>query len=173
MYFKTRVIVTDSTLTLRPDASKYVLVKLALRKEEKWQRFTKLQFERELGNVDQIHQAVEALCIPFNSQDSPQLDLNPATCPTPIPEETIRAVEHDVIDLTFDEGEYVGLIATPSSTTVEDLEALSQFCEDHRQMGIKDLLDCLRVEELKILAQKLKLKCNAQDVSIKSERFCH
>ncbi|KAF8447634.1 VRR-NUC domain-containing protein [Boletus edulis BED1] len=109
--------------------ARFLMVKLLLRKQDTWHRLDALKYESELGSTEAIVAAIDELC-----QIGPEpLDL--------IKQEEQR---QEVVDLTMDE------------SSSEDKPIALAKCE--REMDLKSLLECLRVDELKDVAKQLKRK---------------
>jgi len=139
------------------------MVKLLLRKQETWHRLDTLKYEAELGSVSAIVAAIDELC-----------EVGPK--PSDVAEEEepeAQEVVEEVVDLLVDES----VANSPTerdklaSVSVETQERLRNrplaLARSEREMELRSLLECLRVDELKAVAKQLKLKPN-QKVSFLS-----
>jgi Fanconi-associated nuclease 1 len=128
------------------------MVKLLLRKQETWHRLDTLKYESELGSVSAIVAAIDELC---------QLGPKP---PDVVKKEELE--EQEIVDLLMDES--VGNLQTeqdkPASVDAEFTELSENrplaLARSEREMDLKNLLECLRLDELKAIAKQLKLKSN-------------
>ncbi|KDQ61078.1 hypothetical protein JAAARDRAFT_571662 [Jaapia argillacea MUCL 33604] len=144
-----------------PYETKYLLIRLCLRKSNKWHRFSSLRYTSELSE-DEIRGAIEELC------------ASPLPVPQPMAHEEVGVKkeedDRDIIDLTFssqeepeDEEEEEGCLnaqPTPNVDSLDDTDDpdLSMFAEDEDAASLEELLDCLSLEELKVMGKQLKLK---------------
>ncbi|KAH8099575.1 VRR-NUC domain-containing protein [Cristinia sonorae] len=132
---------------LKPGA-KYLLVRLLLRKAERWHRLSSLKYVMELG--DGILPAVEELC---GTKDRHARKAEPA----------IKVEEPEVIDLTLDEEDILP-IAGPSKqaqTSFAHQEPMFHiFGDDASEASTRELLECLTLPELKEIAKKVQVKSN-------------
>jgi hypothetical protein len=119
------------------DTARYLLVRLALRKADKWHRLGELKYYSELG--DSIPAAIDVLC-----EDPSKVD------PVVKVEEPH---DPDVIDLTLDEDDE----PETSQRSQEPLDLLV-FAEDESKMTLHELLICLSTDELKAVAKERRLK---------------
>lgn len=134
------------------------MVKLLLRKQETWHRLDTLKYEGELGSVSAIVEAIDELC-----------QVGPETSDVVEKEEP---EEQGIVDATMGES-----VANPqqeqdklASVDAGAPEFSSEnrppaLARNEREMDLKSLLECLRVDELKAVAKQLKLKTN-QKVSL-------
>lgn len=128
------------------------MVKLLLRKQETWHRLDTLKYESELGSVSAIVAAIDELC---------QLGPKP---PDIIKKEELE--EQEIVDLLMDES--VANLQTeqdkPASVDAEFPELSENrplaLARSEREMDLKSLLECLRLDELKSVAKQLKLRTN-------------
>ncbi|KAF9817812.1 hypothetical protein IEO21_03154 [Rhodonia placenta] len=124
---------------------RYLLIRLCLRKADTWFRLNKLKYERELG--DKIKSAIHELCGLHN----------------PSPKEIkIKVEEPEVIDLV-DERERPQ--AGPSRLPKQEPQPCklegpdySTFALDESHADLRELLECLGLDELKNIAKQMKLK---------------
>jgi fanconi-associated nuclease 1 len=144
------------------DEARYLLVRLCLRKEEKWHRLDQLKYQREIGDPTKITNAIRQLC------DDRQVHEAPKT-------QEVKQEEKEIIDLTLDDEEdgpqttFTGApVLTPkveehpedanlsqaSSSDVQD----TTLAEDETKMTLRELLECLNAVELKKFAKQMKLK---------------
>ncbi|KAH9928150.1 VRR-NUC domain-containing protein [Fomitopsis serialis] len=189
--------------------ARYLLVRLCLRKADKWHRLSALKYERELGN--NIRQAIGELC---GNTDSPtsenakpsvkaevkveqvdaQAELEPLSLSHELPcdpdklgqrdrsikveayEPCIKSEEPEVIDLTLDadadeQPETVPTVVAPEPKAGLESELLPGsthvcFAENESGASLRDLLDCLTLEELKGTAKQFKVKGSLKEVLI-------
>ena len=131
------------------------MVKLLLRKQETWHRLDALNYERELGSTPAIVAAIDELC-------------RVGSGPSGVVEES---EEREAVDLTMDES-VANLQQEQSKLAIVNAESLEPsenrplaLARSEREMDLKSLLECLKVDELKDVAKQLKLKAN-QRVSL-------
>lgn len=145
------------------DEARYLLIRLCLRKQDKWHRIDQLKYQREIGDPASITKAIKELCDDGHTNEEP--------------EEEVKGEETEIIDLTLDDDEedeqmscvtpapvampiagqepqYTGLSQTPSFDIVDT----GQLAEDEKRMTIHELLECLNADELKKFAKQMKLK---------------
>lgn len=139
-------------LTFGPDSAKYLLVRLCLRKHDQWIRKNDLKYHRELG--DNLSGAMRELC-------------SAAQCRPVVPDPAVKIEEPDIIDLTFDDE---GPLADSSKIKLEEPSATSPisqlpvdpnytaFADDDSKADLRQLLSCLKREELHDLAKERKIK---------------
>lgn len=134
------------------------MVKLLLRKQDTWHRLDTLKYERELGSVSAIVNAIDELC-----------QVTPGISDVVRKEEP---EEQGIVDLTMDESvtHLQQEQDKPASVDAEAPEPSSRnrpltLARSEREMDLKSLLECLRVDELRAVAKQLKLKTN-QKVSL-------
>lgn len=130
------------------------MVKLLLRKQDTWHRLDTLKYESELGSVSAIVTAIDELC-----------QVGPDASDVAKKEES---EERAIVDLTIDEN-LPQEPDEPASVDAGSLE-LSQsrplaLARSEREMDLKSLLECLKMDELKAVAKQLKLKKTNQKVS--------
>lgn len=140
------------------DNARFLVVKLLLRKQETWHRLDTLKYEGELGSVSAIVEAIDELC---------QVGREPSDV---VKKEEPK--EQGLVDLTMSES-----VANPQqeqdklvSVDVATPEPPSEnrpltLARSEREMDLRSLLECLRVDELKAVSKQLKLKIN-QKVSL-------
>ncbi|KZT69818.1 hypothetical protein DAEQUDRAFT_241498 [Daedalea quercina L-15889] len=194
--------------------ARYLLVRLCLRKSDKWHRLSTLKYEGELGK--NIRQAIAELCgktAPLTSENTPPaiavaemeggVKLEPLHLSQDLPqfgvkaepqealvklevhEPNIRVEGPEIIDPTM---EHDGQ-SEPAVQPMEDdgqpgpsqqaAEAAVQgteyglkpepfpriyFAEDESEATLRDLLECLTVNELKGIAKQFKVKGNSKDL---------
>ena len=112
------------------DGARFLLVRLVLRKHDKLHRLSKLAFESELG--PHIPNVIAELC----KRQAPDPNV----------------VEHDIIDLTSEDGSAIQGAPAPAEPD------LTFFAEDESRMTLRELLECLTVNEVCAVARELKLK---------------
>lgn len=130
------------------DGARYLLIRLCLRKTERWNKLADLKYQRELNGKHGVLNALRQLC------RSPLDDLK-----VPIEEDVKPKVEKpDVIDLTLEED-----VGQETETAVEDdniphISDYSFFAKDERLARTDELLGCLCIQDLKALAKDMFLK---------------
>lgn len=150
------------------DSARYCLVRLVLRKCDKWHTVPKMEkFKKEVGEEGLVC-ALNDLCQPLNGV----VKAEPMDADPPIKEEG-----PEVIDLTFDSEDEGGLddplpipaephlevptlddiLSDPNSTNFDAL-TLDYFCEDEGAMSLSEILWTLKLEDLKTLAKTMKVK---------------
>ncbi|KAI9571252.1 VRR-NUC domain-containing protein [Boletus coccyginus] len=130
--------------------ARFLMVKLLLRKQETWHRLDTLKYEAELGSVSAMVAAIDELC-----------EVGPK--PSDVGKEE-EPEERGVVDLLVDES--VANSRTErdklASVDIESQERLGNrplaLARSEREMDLRSLLECLRVDELKAIAKQLKLK---------------
>ena len=194
-------LTAKSHLSVRIDHARYLLVRLCLRKTDKWHRLGALKYEGELG--DNIRQAIAELCgkaTPLDSVNSAnavamgqtsgssvkfeplhltqellpfaEVKVEPEDASIPdAPAITAGAggPEINVVAMDADDTKQPGpapqvALVTPQEETVPPLEAKAciVFAEDESGASLRDLLECLTVEELKTVAKQFKVKGSAK-----------
>lgn len=191
------------------DHARYLLVRLCLRKTDKWHRLSSIKYEGELG--DNIRQATAELCGKIN----PPTSDTPAPPPDASSECSGSTVTAEPLHLTQDLLPFAEVKTEPQETVISDApgprpkadteipdlemgaedaeqprstlhaaEAASQehaaapqpegkaprlevnshiaFAEDESGASLRDLLECLTVEELKAVAKQFKVKGSAK-----------
>lgn len=133
------------------DASRYLLVRLALRKADKWHRLSTLKYKSELG--DSIPAAIDALCYDPSKVD-PIVKVEEPENP-------------DIIDLTLDDDDEPETSQQPSSPL-----DLLVFAEDESKMTLHELLECLSTDELKGVAKERKLRAIPNVCSLCCFAYC-
>ncbi|KAI6166832.1 hypothetical protein EDD17DRAFT_1752182 [Pisolithus thermaeus] len=134
--------------------ARFLMVRLLLRKPDLWHRLDSLKYQRELGGHEAVVAAVGEIC----------QNRHPASAIQDV------SVAHEIIDLTleWEHSEPVestsGYDGTCSSKT-SDLDTTSVveslvLAEDEDQMDLEALLDCLKANELRLIARQLQLKPN-------------
>jgi Fanconi-associated nuclease 1 len=150
-------------LSFNSDQARYLLIRLCLRKENKWHRLDQLKYQQEIGDKSNIVKAIKELCGGRdNDTETQQVE--------------VKQEERDIIDLTLDDDEESAPVAPkveeappveeqpsagPSRTSLtKNSDARIVFAEDESQITLPELLNCLSVDELKKLGKQLKLKVN-------------
>ncbi|THG99844.1 hypothetical protein EW026_g2590 [Hermanssonia centrifuga] len=135
--------------------AQYLLIRLSLRKSDQWLRLSDLKYQAELGS--RIPDAIKELCI----------HLNPVLVSEGI---KVKVEERDgLIDLTFDEQDVPPIVGhaeqddKPAFLSLHSAEApdYSYFAEDASHAPLRELLECLKREELREIVNQLKLKPRA------------
>lgn len=134
------------------------MVKLLLRKQDTWHRLDNLKYEDELGSVPAIVNAIDELC----QMGSETSDV--------VKEE--EPEEQEVADFTTGK-DGTSLQQEQNKPASVDAKAPQPSSENRplalarseREMDLRSLLECLRLDELKAVAKQLKLKTN-QKVSL-------
>ncbi|KAH9832914.1 VRR-NUC domain-containing protein [Rhodofomes roseus] len=183
--------------------ARYLLVRLCLRKADKWHRLSALKYEGELGN--NVRPAIAELCGKAHSpaagnassvkaevkveQEAEPLSLShePPWDPAKIgqvdpavkiesTEPKVKTEEPEIIDLTSgtDADELPQIGAPPLARKPrEEFEqgpvpgsVHASFAEDESGATLRELLECLAVEELKATAKQFKVKGSSKDVLI-------
>ncbi|EMD38241.1 hypothetical protein CERSUDRAFT_93772 [Gelatoporia subvermispora B] len=148
----------------------YLLIRLCLRKSNKWHRLGNLNYQRELG--DGIVDAIQELCRIFPvplSTGLPEIEQHQDVKHENITNErSVKVEEREIIDLTSDDKDCKPetdssdpLSSTPSQHQALDKSAHEwsrSFADDETSASLEELLDCLKLEELKTLTKDLKLK---------------
>jgi hypothetical protein len=161
------IVCLSPPLCVHVDAAKYLLIRLCLRKSGKWHRLNSLKYQHELG--EEIAPALKTLCVhprQYSTEERP-----------------IKQEEREIIDLTLDDEidtikpsspftEQSIAEAGPSSIKIEDLSLsekpcgdLSFFAQDHTHAELSELLECLSLEELRLLAKDMKIRSFSLNVS--------
>ena len=87
--------------------AQYLLVRLCLRKEDKWHRLSDLKYEKQIGSGDAIRKAIDELCFPQGaSSDDPIED---------------EFEGREIIDLTSDDEPTAEFAEDDSAMTMKDL----------------------------------------------------
>lgn len=143
------LIIRHRPNTVLPDKGRYLLIRLCLRKTDKWHRLDSLKYQGELG--DDILDAVHELC-----SDSDASSLKPY--------DHVKVEEKEIIDFTFDERSQQP-VPGPSNSQEPNCESAirtepdySVFAEDDSHASLCELLECLLMDELKTIAKQMKLK---------------
>lgn len=152
------VLVKDVRFDKSSAEARFLLIKLCLRKENKWHRLDDLKYQSEIGSKDKIIEAIRELCHGSHPATQPE-ELAP------------RGEQREVIDLTLDEDDEDGKPAieppvpqpTPSETQYSSQDSTADpdpilFAMDESSMTIRQLVECLPLDELKKMAKELKLK---------------
>lgn len=150
------------------DHARYCLVRLVLRKCDKWHTVLKMEkFKKEVGEEGLVC-ALDDLCQPLSGV----VKAEPMDADLPIKEEG-----PEVIDLTCDFEDEGGLddhlpipvephlevptlddiLSDPNSTNFDTLK-LDYFCEDEGAMSLSEILWTLKLEDLKDLVKTMKVK---------------
>ena len=163
------------------DSAKYLLIRLSLRKQDKWHRLSSLKYQAEIG--DKTSDAATELC-------NASCRSKPVVLPIvkkEVEDQTpyVKQEDLDVIDLTahadfdiFPRKELPPVVKLEDEAIKseldfrEDLEPsppdddlnLDIFAEDESKMDLSELLACLTLEELRDVAKQLKLKTTGNNV---------
>ena len=133
------------------------MVKLLLRKRGTWHRLDNLSYERELGSLSAIADAIDEICKvapeTLYKKEEPE-------------EQEITNVPMDGVVANLQQGLEKPALVGPETLPKDRPLALAR-CE--REMDLKSMLECLRLEELKVVAKQLKLKTNQKVNLILSE----
>ncbi|KAI0784419.1 VRR-NUC domain-containing protein [Abortiporus biennis] len=137
------------------ESARYLLVRLCLRKRDKWHRLDSLKYQRELRNS--IPDAVQELCY---SQT--------------IATETVHIKkEPEIIDLTVDsDDEEQPQPSESQQPPINDVTAsnaehdYSVFADDASRAQLRELMECLTLEELRRMAKDMKLKATFNRVTL-------
>lgn len=147
-----RLALAACGLTFGEDSAKYLLVRLCLRKHDQWIRKNDLKYHRELG--DKLSDAMRELC-------------SAAQCRPAVHDPAVKIEDPDLIDLTFDDEEP---LAHSSKIKLEEPSAKSPisqlpvepnytaFADDDSKADLRQLMNCLKREELHDLAKERKIK---------------
>lgn len=134
----------------RKDGARYLLIRLCLRKTDQWIKLGDLKYQRELGQAG-ILDAVRELCRnPLaEARAKAQADFKPKVEPK----------EVDIHDLTMDNDE-LRMAKDPSPAAQEEQARpdYTYFARDESQASLEELLDCLRLDDLKDLVRQMRLK---------------
>ncbi|KAI0086435.1 VRR-NUC domain-containing protein [Irpex rosettiformis] len=134
--------------------ARYLFIRLCLRKNDQWIRLGDLKYQRELG--ENIVSAMHELCSP----------RTPATVvPSTDIDIKVKTEERDdIIDLTADEEVNPDIFALIKQ---EDTKSLlpgiqqepdySVFADGESRANVRDLLECLRVDELREVVKEMKV----------------
>lgn len=146
------------------DEARYLLIRLCLRKQDKWHRIDQLKYQQEIGDPASVTKAIKELCDDGHTNEEP---------------EEVKREETEIIDLTLDDDEEdeqmscimsapvvmpttgqepqdTGLSQTPSFDIVDTGQLA--LAEDETRMTIHELLECLNADELKKFAKQMKQK---------------
>ena len=135
----------SNTYKCHIDNARYLLVRLALRKADKWHRLSSLKYESELGKL--ITAAIVELC--RNPKEACEVQV-----------EAAGEAEPEIIDLTLDEDD-IQPHAAPRLQPIPRPELdLTVFAQDESNMSLHELLESLRTDELKAIAKERKLNTN-------------
>ena len=200
-----------NTASSGADHARYLLVRLCLRKTDKWHRLNTLKYEGELG--DNIRQAIAELCGKVvtperdNAANAAASGQEGSTKTEPLhlsqdilpfakvkeephdasipdePEQTATSSRPELIDhaMHADNAEQPGPVQQGAGTAPQreaiatrlEEKAHMVFAEDESSASLRDLLECLTVEELKAVAKQFKVKGSAK-VCIRQEyRSCY
>ncbi|KAH7889505.1 hypothetical protein F5I97DRAFT_1844717 [Phlebopus sp. FC_14] len=144
--------------SLQGDA-RFLMVKLLLRKQDAWHRLDSLKYHDELGGTAALVAAMEELC-----RSGP----NSSDCP--------EEHEQNVTDMKLD-----NKLKIRSSTTVEEVQLptspttvqtstraaakspgfvwpIHSLAQGETEMDLQTMLNCLRLDELKVVAKQMQLK---------------
>ncbi|KAK7694026.1 hypothetical protein QCA50_003602 [Cerrena zonata] len=132
---------------------RYLLIRLCLRKNDKWHRLSDLKYRKELG--DDIPDAIRELC-----HDSKKTSH-------------YEEVKPEVIDLTVDEylsqSEPGPSKLPPLPSPLNSEPNLDVFADDHSHATIRELLVCLTLSELRAVAKQVKsTSTGTRDMIIKA-----
>ncbi|KAF9469395.1 VRR-NUC domain-containing protein [Collybia nuda] len=146
--------------------ARYCLVRLVLRKYDKWHTVPKMEkFKREVGE-EGLFCALNDLCQPLNSgvkvepmdvdppikQEQEIIDLTCDTQPDDVNHSLLIPVEPHLEAPTLED-----ILSDPDSTDFGTLK-LDFFCEDEGAMSLSDILWTLKLEDLKTLSKAVKVK---------------
>ncbi|KAF4608206.1 hypothetical protein EYR40_000550 [Pleurotus pulmonarius] len=142
--------------------SRFLLARLALRKPGQWYSVPKLQnLKKEVG--EGLVEAIDELTYTKTSFDtsSPEVEMDAEP-------DIKQEPEPDFIDLTLDSDEDLASASSmePSTTTTTPSSSppnvpshdYSYFCQNEKVMTLSELLNCLKVEQLKAIAKEMKVK---------------
>jgi fanconi-associated nuclease 1 len=157
------------------DNARYLLIRLSLRKLNKWHRLSSLRYHSEMGDTDCITSAIRELS--WNAEEQARMDAKS--------KEMEMEKEKEIIDLTLDEDDDDAPIpnhfpvdnlqpeastssavlvetrinvAGPTPTDVLDCSELgTKFADDESKMSLQELLGCLTTPELRDLARQANL----------------
>jgi fanconi-associated nuclease 1 len=160
------------------DNARYLLIRLSLRKLNKWHRLSSLRYHSEMGDTDCITSAIRELS--WNAEEQARMDAKSKEMET----------EKEIIDLTLDEDDDDTpipilnhfpvnnmqpvastssavlidtrmTVAGPTPTSVLDCEFNGElgtkFADDESKMSLQELLGCLTTPELRDLARQVNL----------------
>lgn len=140
------------------DNARYLLIRLCLRKIEKWHRLSTLRYEQELGSG--IPAAIQELC----RDTPPELPSTEEQRPVVKEEEqpVVKEEEREIIDLTLDSPSHSQLaqLSRLSASAISEPD-YSYFADDDSQATLQELIDCLTLDELRGIAKQMKLKITA------------
>ncbi|KAI6127692.1 VRR-NUC domain-containing protein, partial [Pisolithus croceorrhizus] len=135
--------------------ARFLMVRLLLRKLA-WHRIDSLKYQRELGGHEAVVAAVDEICRNRRTAGATQ-DVSAA---------------HEIIDLTLEWEHSESVESTPgydgtcsSKTFDSDTTPIVEsfvLAEDEDQMDLETLLDCLKTNELRLIARQLRLKPNGK-----------
>ena len=112
---------------------------------DKWHRLSKLTFQSELGPY--IPDAIAELCCSKHEEAKVEVDIK------------VKIEQPEVIDLTLDEDGILHAPQFPAPESRIPVEPdLTIFAEDESKMTLRQLLECLSVDEINAVAKDLKLK---------------
>lgn len=144
------------------DNSRFLLARLALRKPGQWYSVPKLQnLKKEVG--EGLVEAIDELTYTRTSFDtsSPEVEMD-------IEPNIKQEPEPDRIDLTLDSDEDFAPASSSETSTITTTPSLSPpnapshdysyFCQNEKVMTLLELLNCLKVEQLKVVAKEMKVK---------------
>lgn len=137
--------------------ARFLMVRLLLRKQDAWHRLDSLKYQRELGGYEAIVAAVDEIC------------RNHLRSPNGIQDASLT---REIIDLTL-EGEHDEFMVSTSGYdgrctsrhSERDIVPVVEsvvLAEDEDQMDLEALLDCLKADELRLIARQLQLKPNGK-----------
>ncbi|OCH92080.1 hypothetical protein OBBRIDRAFT_886490 [Obba rivulosa] len=149
--------------------ARYLLIRLCLRKSNKWHRLESLKYQRELGDgiANAIRELSQTFTTPLGTSlpgAEPCKDVKVEGIKTEFP---VKEEEKEVIDLTLDEdckpepGPSCLPLMPPWHQRVLDKSSndwSSSFADDETAASLQELLECLKVDELKKMVKDLKLK---------------
>lgn len=136
---------TDTWSMLSKDHARYLLVRLLLRKESKCIRLSGLKYTSELGSPTNIIAAMKRLC----GDTSPPIRKSAKPKPP-------KGTADDAISISDDEEE-------DPPREVKDEPGLEEnvlivYAEDETKMTLRELLGCLRSDELSEVGRTFKVK---------------
>ena len=164
------------------DNARYLLIRLSLRKLNKWHRLSSLKYHSEMGDTDCITSAIRELS--WNAEEQARIDAKS--------KEMKMEKEIEIIDLTLDEDDDDGPIpphfpvdnlqpeastssavlvdSQPTPTVVLDAEFNRElgttFADDESKMSLQELLGCLTTAELRDLARQVNLEKTKSNLNV-------
>ncbi|KZT27328.1 hypothetical protein NEOLEDRAFT_1110695 [Neolentinus lepideus HHB14362 ss-1] len=150
--------------------ARYLFIRLLLRKPAKWHGINTLKYQSDMGNS--IHDALKDLCAGPRSLSQ----LLPAPHKIKVKEEPPEVIDLTVaecVDLTINDTQDNEPKASPAkkeedSETTESTkpESLKILAQDDNHATLLELLECLTVTQLKLLAKQMKIKAHSKRASL-------